>query len=61
MPETRIDHEAESRQSESRHVAASDGFWDSYHRRTLPREVLAIGGTGIVISAGIITAISTFF
>ncbi|WP_424467058.1 hypothetical protein [Pseudoclavibacter helvolus] len=56
MPETRIDQEAESRQ-----VARTDGYWDVYQRRTLPTEALAICGTGIIISAGIITAIATLF
>ncbi|MBB2957501.1 hypothetical protein [Pseudoclavibacter helvolus] len=56
MPKTRIDHEAESRQ-----VTTADGFWDAYQRSTLPLEAIAICGTGIIISAGIITAISTFF
>ncbi|MBS3179912.1 MULTISPECIES: hypothetical protein [unclassified Pseudoclavibacter] len=56
MPETRIDQEAESRQA-----IAADGFWDAYQRRTLPIEALAICGTGLVISVGIITAITTLF
>ncbi|WP_394255687.1 hypothetical protein [Pseudoclavibacter helvolus] len=56
MPKARIDHEAESRQ-----VTTADGFWDAYQRSPLPLEAIAICGTGIIISAGIITAISTFF
>ncbi|WP_181028404.1 hypothetical protein [Pseudoclavibacter sp. RFBA6] len=56
MTDTSIDQETESRQA-----IVGDGFWDAYQRRTLPLEALAICGTGLVISVGIITAITTLF
>lgn len=39
----------------------SEDYWDSYERRVMPGELLALGAVGITMSIGIAVAIAAFF
>ncbi|MGO2750482.1 MAG: hypothetical protein ACTIA6_10570 [Pseudoclavibacter sp.] len=41
-------------------LSTSDRYWDSYQRRTLPKEFLALCAIGATLSVGFIAAVSTF-